>query len=175
MDAMVIQANQWCLAAVLLTAGLSKVRYFEQFCHSVSELLALPGHRAKQLSGAVVLGELLLAVCFLFEWGAGHYVGWAAAALLFCFTALLIIKFQQGQIVRCSCFGNSDRPVSGIDIGRNILLIASAVTVAVSGWQAVPWTNQEAWLALAISGWLTVVLVYLHEIVSLLLGRFEDV
>lgn len=175
MDTVIFQVNQWCLAAVLLTAGVSKARYFEQFYRSVSELLSLSVKRATQFAGVIVFGELLLAACLLFEWGAGHYVGWTVTTLLFGFTALLLFRLLRGQVVRCSCFGSSDRPVSAIDIARNTLLIASAITVSVSGWQVVSWDNQEAWLALAVSCWLTVILVYLHEIVSLLLGRFNHV
>jgi hypothetical protein len=42
-------------------------------------------------------------------------------------------QFVSRDVVRCSCFGEAERPVSGYDLLRNLLLIAAIVGVLAGG------------------------------------------
>ena len=57
----------------------------------------------------------------------------ATAVLLAAFTALLSARLARGERPPCACFGRlSTRPISWWSVARNLVLIALAVTIAVS-------------------------------------------
>ena len=57
----------------------------------------------------------------------------ATAVLLAAFTALLSVRLTRGERPPCACFGRlSTRPISWWSVARNLVLIALAVTIAVS-------------------------------------------
>jgi len=55
------------------------------------------------------------------------------ALLLVAFTVLLCARLARGERPPCACFGRlSTRPISWWSVARNLVLIALAVTIAVS-------------------------------------------
>jgi hypothetical protein len=114
---------------VLLLAGLAK--------------LAAPDWRSTaglSLSGNPVVGRAL-SVLPIAEIGGGalviagfRWAGVAAAVLLAGFTAVLVWRLRRHDATPCGCFGEvSARPVSGLSLVRNLVLVGAAVIVA-GGW-----------------------------------------
>ena len=55
-----------------------------------------------------------------------------AAVLLVAFTALIVVRLQQGRRPPCACFGAwSTKPIGWSDVARNAVLLVLAVLAAI--------------------------------------------
>lgn len=118
------------LAALFGAAGLSKL---------VSEPLAANLHRAIEALGirpipAVVqifaTFELALASWLIAGVGVSLAASLAACALVV-FSAALIVLSRRGFVGGCGCFLGETRQVGRSDVLRNLLLLSTAVLIAV--------------------------------------------
>jgi uncharacterized membrane protein YphA (DoxX/SURF4 family) len=58
----------------------------------------------------------------------------ATGVLLALFTALLVVRLQQGRRPPCACFGGRrPRPIDHWSVIRNVVLVAAAVSVVAFG------------------------------------------
>lgn len=155
-----------CFVGMLLLAAVAgKVRNYAAFRHNLGDLL---GHRSAWLAPVIVGAELLVALLVL---GPAPQVGMPAALLMLtAFSAFIGFKFFTESAVRCSCFGEAARPVSGYDLLRNgLVLLAIATYLMLAGCtSALGWPALA--LALGLAFLLCVVAVSFHDIVSLLVN-----
>ncbi|MDQ1919719.1 MauE/DoxX family redox-associated membrane protein [Massilia pseudoviolaceinigra] len=137
-------------AFLLACAALGKLRTLAAFAHNLSDSFGLPRQAATILAPAVVAAEALLATLILAGGGIGR-AGMAGALVLFVLvTALVGYRYVVEGSVKCSCFGESERPVSGYDLLRNGLIIASiGAGLALSGDAA--FGKKESVLAAALA------------------------
>ena len=109
------------LAMVFWWAGFAKVRTRDRVVVELDALgIRSPEVVARVLPLAEVLTSILLVVV---PWiGATLAIG-----LLVTFTVVLIRVVRSGAVLSCACFGaTSQRPVSWVDVARNVGLIAAA-------------------------------------------------
>lgn len=112
------------LAVVLVAAAISKLR---SPARTASDFRALALPMPTLLARGVPVVELAVAGALLVVPGWGAV---AAAGLLMLFTALLVSIVRSGQTIACSCFGAvSDEPVSWVEITRNGVLLAIAISI----------------------------------------------
>lgn len=164
-------------ALLLLAAAYGKWQALGQFRDNLASSFGVAPALAALLAPAIAGTELGLALG-LAAGGATGQAALAGALLLFiAFTAVVARKYATEDIVKCSCFGDADRSVSGFDLARNVaiifalaysLAVGSTPTAAAAGWQATV-------CALGIATLLAVALAKLHEIMMLLLYAKEGI
>ncbi|WP_167087555.1 MauE/DoxX family redox-associated membrane protein [Massilia frigida] len=150
-------------AFLLACAALGKLRTLAAFADNLVDSFGLPRPAATMLAPAVVAAEALLAALILAGGGTGR-AGMAGALVLFVLvTALVGYRYVVEGSVKCSCFGESERPVSGFDLLRNGLIIASiGVCLAFSGGAA--FGKKESVLAAALALTATIGAIGFHDL-----------
>ncbi|NQV97090.1 MAG: hypothetical protein HQ486_04785 [Acidimicrobiaceae bacterium] len=115
------------VAAVFVYAGVAKFATFGNWTVQ-ARALGAP-------DPAVVLvpvTEISLGVLLVGRWWFIQTVV-AGVLLLIVFTALLLIRLRDAERQPCACFGStSKRPISWLDVLRNVVLIAVLIVAAVS-------------------------------------------
>lgn len=156
---------------LLLAAVAGKLRTFSAFRHNLVSSFGVPAAASRMLAPAVVAAEALAAAMAL---GLSPRPGmWAALLLFAVFTTLLAYRFVKDGLVKCSCFGEAERTLSGFDVLRNVLVLA-----AIAGWLALPLpllsgagaTAHLSLLGAGLASILVVVAIGFHDIVNLLKG-----
>ena len=175
MSAAVFSALALRLAAalLLLAAAWGKGRALGQFRDNLAATFGTGPALAALLAPGIAGAEVLLAAGLL-AGGAPGQAALAGSLLLFTlFTAAVAWKYATEDIVKCSCFGDADRSVSGFDLARNLAIIAGiGFSLAVgSGTADVSW--QAMFCAAGVATLLAVVLAAFHEIMMLLLYARE--
>ena len=107
------------VAAVFVYAGVAKFATFENWTFQARALGA-----PDPFVVLVPLAEIALAVLLVGGWWFDQAVA-ASLVLLVAFTILLLVRLRDPDRLPCSCFGaTSQRPMSWLDVGRNVILIA---------------------------------------------------
>lgn len=163
-------------ALVLLAACLGKLRAFAAFRANLAESFQVPAHRARLLAPAVVGVEALLAALALSPLAQAAMT---AALLLFAgFTILLAWRLARDGALRCACFGEAERNLSGYDLARNVLVMAAiglylwlsfAAPAGPAPLPALP--TAAAVLAAALACILAVLAIDFHDVARLLMER----
>lgn len=149
---------------LLLCAAVAKLRTLDSFGANLTQSFGVNGAHSRALALALTLVELWLAVLVL---GAATRAGMWGALIMFClFTAVLGYKFYTQSVVRCGCFGEAERTLSGFDLVRNCMVIAAICAGLMLGSASLPLT--AALLAGALAGVACVVAMHFHEMASLL-------
>jgi len=113
------------VAAVFVYAGVAKFATFNNWTFQARALGA-----PDPFVVLVPLAEIALAVLLVGGWWFMQTVI-AGMLLLSAFTILLLVRLRDPERQPCSCFGaTSQRPMSWIDVFRNVLLI-TLLAVAV--------------------------------------------
>lgn len=151
------------IAFLLVCAAIGKLRTLAAFAHNLVESFGVKRQAAAMLAPAVIALEALLAGLILAGGGIGR-IGIAAALVLFVvLTALVGYRYVVEGSVKCSCFGESERPVSGYDLLRNGLVIASiGACLAFSGGAA--FGRKESVLAAALALIATIGAIGFHDL-----------
>ncbi len=113
------------VAAVFVYAGVAKFATFNNWTFQARALGA-----PDPFVVLVPLAEIALAVFLVGGWWFVQTVI-AGMLLLSAFTILLLVRLRDPERQPCSCFGaTSQRPMSWLDVFRNVLLI-TLLAVAV--------------------------------------------
>ncbi len=113
------------VAAVFVYAGVAKFATFNNWTFQARALGA-----PDPFVVLVPLAEIALAVLLVGGWWFMQTVI-AGLLLLSAFTILLLVRLRDPERQPCSCFGaTSQRPMSWLDVFRNVLLI-TLLAVAV--------------------------------------------
>ncbi|WP_166887455.1 MauE/DoxX family redox-associated membrane protein [Massilia sp. CCM 8734] len=154
---------RFCTAFLLVCAAIGKLRTLSAFTHNLVESFGVKRQAAALLAPAVIAAEALLAGLILAGGGIGR-IGMAAALVLFVvLTALVGYRYVVEGSVKCSCFGESERPVSGYDLLRNGLVIAAiGACLALPGGAA--FGKKESVLAAALATIATIGAIGFHDL-----------
>jgi hypothetical protein len=110
------------LAAIFAVAAFSKLRDREGTVESFRQL-GVPN--PEPAAGLLPLPELAAAFLLVLVPAVGGIV---VLVLLAFFTTFLVDRLRSGVEAPCACFGaSSDRPLSWLTLGRNLLLAVLAV------------------------------------------------
>ena len=150
-----------------LAAALGKLRSWTGFRGELATSFGLAPAAAMVAAPALVCAELLAAALLLAAPAAGMRL---SLVLMASFTAVLGYQFLARGLVRCSCFGESERPLSAHDLLRNGLVLG-----AMAGWLALAPTQPlagelrsgELLVAAGLGAWLCVAAVNFHDLAVL--------
>lgn len=157
-------------ALLLLAAAYGKWQALGQFRANLADSFGIAPARAAWLAPAIAGSELGLALGLAAGGATGQAALAGALALFLAFTAVVAWKYATEDSVKCSCFGDADRAVSGFDLARNLAIIAAlAFSLAHGGTSAAAGGWQADICALGVATLLAVVLAKLHEIMMLLM------
>ncbi|NVD73619.1 hypothetical protein HUX88_24215 [Duganella sp. BJB1802] len=156
---------RYFVALLMLAAATAKLRDLAGFRDNLASLFGMGPALRALAAPAVVAAELAVAALLL---GGLARAGLLAALLMLgVFTALVGYKFYTQSVVRCGCFGEAERSLSGLDLLRNALVMAAiGAGLALPAGFAPPW--HVAVLAASLGCLACVVAVHFHEIVHLL-------
>ncbi len=113
--------------AVLVLSGMTKLvrrrEWVQQATTFGAPAIVVPMVPYVELAvGALVATQL-----------ADPWPSWAAVALLAAFTAAIVTNLARGRHPPCACFGSlTPGPISWVDVALNMLLIAVALTAALT-------------------------------------------
>lgn len=123
---------QGVLVIVFVWAGITKLATVERFHRTLGEFGVSAGS-SEILARTLPIAEILLGLALLVD----PLVSASAAAMvgiLGVFSLAIGWNLTRGNRPACNCFGNlSHSPISKITLGRNIVLIAVALTVFYGG------------------------------------------
>ncbi len=169
---------------VLLAAACGKFFGFARFRSALAESFPVfrraEGSGASLVAGAIVAGECCAAALML---TGGEYsrVGLGMALVLFLLlTSVVVVSLVEGRHIRCSCFGGSERRISGYDLVRNLLfLLAAAVGLWGGAYGGIPGTlgglAPQSYLPLGAVAILTFLLsAGMSDIAALLSIRLDE-
>lgn len=152
------------IGMLLLAAAAGKLRSYRAFRDNLSASFGVPAAGAALAAPALVALEALLAA-WLLAWG-GPLPMLLSLLLLASLTIVLACRYFTQSVVRCSCFGEAQRPVSQHDLTRNGLVIAvNALYFALPAMAALPW--QTSLLAAALAAIACVAAIHFHDIATL--------
>ena len=110
------------VAAIFVYAGVAKFATFDNWTFQARALGA-----PDPFVVLVPLAEIVLAVLLVGGWWFDQTVA-AGLLLLGAFTVLLLVRLRDPERLPCSCFGaTSQRPMSWLDVARNVILIAALI------------------------------------------------
>ncbi|GAA0357876.1 hypothetical protein GCM10009092_22600 [Bowmanella denitrificans] len=166
-DAVYISELIRCMIGLLfLQAAWSKSRDMSAFRGNLHETFAVPVPLANWLGPALALIEGAVAITMLSNW-LGYWSMLCASLMLTFFTLRLAWPYLQGDLIRCHCFGSSQRPVSAFDLLRNLLLIGLTVTYLLNPVPpSLPLSELLLLAALALA--LNPLLMHFHELMEIL-------
>ncbi|WP_445232812.1 MauE/DoxX family redox-associated membrane protein [Duganella rhizosphaerae] len=156
---------RYFVALLMLAAATAKLRDLAGFRDNLASLFGMGPALRALVAPAIPVAELAVAALLL---GGLARTGLLAALLMLCgFTALVGYKFSTQSVVRCSCFGEAERSLSGLDLLRNGLVIAAiGAGLMLPAGAALP--LHAALLAASLGLLVCVIAVHFHEIVHLL-------
>ncbi|NZA25409.1 hypothetical protein H0E84_03360 [Luteimonas sp. SJ-92] len=160
-------------AFFLLLAGLGKIRFYKDFRGNLSESFGLSAGLSAAIAPLTIIAEVLVALTILVS-NRSAYPGMVSALIMLCiFTGLISFKFLKDGAVKCSCFGEAARPVSGYDLARNLALIACIFFYLFAADESAGLSLETGLLVAALSLIPTVIAVEFHEIATLVADGLE--
>jgi hypothetical protein len=161
----VAEVLRYFIGFLMLAAATGKLRTFADFRANLAASFGMSAALSSMLAPAIVVAECAVSVLVL---SAFSRSGMLASLLMLCaFTAVISYKFFTQAVVKCSCFGEAGRSVSGFDLLRNLLVILSiAVYLLIAAGAGLP--LQMAVLAAALASILCVMAIEFHDIVTML-------
>jgi len=111
-------------AFIMLVAAWGKCQAFALFQTNLIESFRVPASLSKAMTLGIIAMELLLAIFILANNHLTDTAMWMTLAAFIIFTLAVIVRFSQNELVKCNCFGAENRPVSALDIVRNLLMMA---------------------------------------------------
>ena len=115
------------VAAVFVYAGVAKFATFNNWTFQ-ARALGAPDPAVV----LVPLAEITLGVMLVGGWWLVQTIV-AGLLLLVSFTVLLLVRLRDPDRLPCSCFGaTSQRPMSWLDVLRNVILIALLIAAGLT-------------------------------------------
>lgn len=140
---------QLAVGGLLVVAGGAKALGMSAFRHAVHSYRLVPSRAVPVIAVGVAAAELTAGAALLLD----VVVRWAAVAaalLLASFAGGMAINLRRGRRIACSCAGSArDSRISWPLVARNIVLVATALMLAVAGASGATWHQTRAPLIIA--------------------------
>lgn len=159
---------RWFVGFILLSAGWGKCRGYVEFKDNLVTSFGFPKSVSNVFTPLLIMVEWSLAIIILSN-TSYTYSGMIGALIIFsAFTSFLLYYWLKDARIQCNCFGLEDRPVSSLDILRNIVIIGCLIIYLVTA-QGHYLPSLEVCTLLAGSALLlSIVVIHLHDVVMLL-------
>ncbi len=161
------------IGLTMFIAVYNKSLSFSTFRKELVVSFGFTNESAKWLAPAVVGIELLLAGCILGVSSIIHTAMIFSLCLFIIFTVVLLWHFFSGNLVRCSCFGEEDRPVSLFDLIRNGVIIFLLFSYVNSMPEPITLSFPELFLLFSLAALISLFISNFHDVMVLLFGSFK--
>jgi Methylamine utilisation protein MauE len=159
---------RFSIAFILIFAAIGKLKTFHEFRKNLTESFGLSVFASQKIAPLIIAVELLLAGVILLNIKAS-YLGMAVSLGLFViFTGVVSYQYLKEGIVKCSCFGESERSVSVYDLLRNLLIIVCILFYLLCSTGPVHHDVQMNFLISGLAIIITIFVTQFHEIITLL-------
>ncbi|MFI0807792.1 MauE/DoxX family redox-associated membrane protein [Streptomyces echinatus] len=141
------------LSSIFMLSMVVKLRDFGRIRRQLSETLPTGQFMAALLAGGAIGAESVIAIIlWVGPWASFGFL--AAAVLLIAFSLFLGYLLISNSGAACACFGSSERPASGVHLGRNavLFLVAASCTAASRSASAPSLDDYLIVLAPALTG-----------------------
>ncbi|HEX3696858.1 MAG TPA: MauE/DoxX family redox-associated membrane protein [Polyangia bacterium] len=129
MSRLLLAVLRLALAAVLIVAGVLKLRDPTAFATEIANYQLLPA-LAPYLAAALPATEVLVGMALLvFPSVWRRSAALAAAAQFAMFLLAVGSAYLRGINIECGCFGTGGGPITALTLLRNLLLMAAALAV----------------------------------------------
>jgi len=159
---------RWFTGFILLSAGWGKFRGYTEFKDNLVFSFGFTQNTSRILAPLLIMIEWLLAIIILSNTSYTYSAMVGALIIFSAFTSFLLYFWLKDARIRCNCFGKEDRPVSYLDILRNVVIIGCLIIylVTVEGYYL---PSLEVSTLLAGSALLlSILVIHLHDVVMLL-------
>jgi hypothetical protein len=137
------EACRLFILVAMAMAVLGKAKSADSFRETVAAMSGLSERKAGLAAGAVIAAEAVILAALLVTPRAGM----AAAMILFAlFWAMILIVLLRRRAVICNCFGGGSRPISRLDLLRNLAMIGACAVFLLS--PRAPALEPSGWLLL---------------------------
>lgn len=166
----------FCRIVIALAFALSaggKALDMPSFQVAIKDFQLLPARWSKIAAYCLAGLEAIVVLLLLGE--RSLVIGFGLAiGLLILFTVALVITIRRKKAVTCNCFGRTERRVSNYDVGRNVVLIAIALTgVRLSLDFSRDLATSEVILSGLLASTVVILVINLADIVRTLLRPFQ--
>jgi len=155
---------------ILLAAAWGKTRTYHQFKQNLTESFYVPTAASRWLTPLIILAEWGLAALLLTNRVNPYPLMLASLALFSIFTCVVIYLLAKDEVVKCSCFGEQKRPISQLDLIRNLGLISAIGFYLAVAQPQVSYGGSELLLLGSIAAIISILAVNFHELTHLLIG-----
>ncbi len=127
--------NRWLLfglrlmvGAVFMNAGMVKIRDPQAFAHGVAAFHLLPPLLVYPVAQGLPWLELICGVLLVGGWRRRD-AAFSLLVLSALFTVVLSQAMMRGLKVDCGCFGSAEPASLGMDLGRDLLMMAALALI----------------------------------------------
>lgn len=167
-----VSLSYYSMALLLLWAATGKWRTLGAFEQNLVQSFAIPPGQARLLAPTLALAESAAAITLLMlAWQPDP--AWTAPLMAACwcllalFSLTLLQRFFTNDTIKCSCFGEQDRPLSGYDLIRNGLLLLVTAGFFLAPDVLLPLQSALSTSCLLLSALLVMLIAASHDIASL--------
>lgn len=159
----------WLVAFTLLMAAWGKLKDLHRFKSNLRDSFGFSARSSKFVAPLIIVLEFLLALTTVSGTQFTYLAMVVSFVVFIVFTAFLAYHWLQNARVKCSCFGEDDRPVSVFDLLRNALIILFIGCYLMIGGFELSLTMHSQFLLviLALAG--STVVIHTHDIFMVLL------
>lgn len=161
--------GRYATALLLLAAAFGKCSSFSLFRDNLVSSFAVSPKLSPFLAGFLLLLEFGLGAWLLLSAAPVVAVMGFVLLLFSVFSLVLLWRYLLDGNVKCSCFGEQNRPVSVFDLVRNLLILLTVSLYFFAPATLLFPTSLMFWLVLAVAAVWVLMLVHCHDILSLLL------
>ena len=158
----------YATALLLLVAAIGKTRSFSLFRNNLVSSFGISARLSPAIAVLLLMLEFCLAGWLFFSTTAAATVMGFVLLLFSVFSLVLLWRYLLDGNVKCSCFGEQNRPVSAFDLIRNLLILLTICLYFFAPATVLTPGSLWFWLVLSIAAVWVLMLVHCHEILSLL-------
>jgi hypothetical protein len=158
----------YATALLLLAAAIGKTRSFSLFHNNLVSSFGISAWLSPAIAALLVTLEFFLAGWLFFSTTAVATAMTVVLLMLSAFSLMLLWRYLLDGNVKCSCFGEQNRPVSAFDLIRNLLILLTICLYFFAPATVLTPGSLWFWLVLSIAAVWVLMLVHCPEILSLL-------
>ncbi len=154
---------------ILLASAWGKTKTYHQFIDNLITSFHIKAIFSQFLGPMIILLEWVLAIILITQLMNINLTMIICLALFSSFTVVLIYLFMKHEIVKCNCFGEAQRPITHLDLMRNLILIGAALFYVINTPNNILLADQVTILIACVALIITIMSIHFHELILLLI------
>lgn len=159
---------RWFVGFILLSAGWGKYKGYVEFKDNLVTSFGFSQSISNVFAPLLIIVECSLAIIILSNTSYSYSAMVCTLFIFSAFTSFLLYFWLKDARVKCNCFGQEDRPVSYLDILRNIVIISALIMYLVVVGEQFSVGLDVSILLAGTALLLSILIIHLHDVVILL-------